>query len=129
MTNILIREVDPQIYARFKAKAAESGLKLGEALTRAMVGWIESQNTLSEKDDQRARNLAAYRRLKKTLEDNFQGKWVLISRGELLETGDTFEPIQNKMKELNLLGEQCFVFQVGKKYSQRNFGFGRRITR
>lgn len=129
MTNILIRDVDPLVYAKFKAKAAESGLKLGEAFTRALIDWIERQNTLKEKDYQRTLNLVAYRRLKKTLDEKFQGKWVLIARGELLETGDSLEPILSKMKQNNLLSEQCYVFQVGRQFSQRSFGFGRRIAK
>ncbi len=128
MPNVLIRDVDAQVYAQFKAKAAESGLKLGKAFTFAMLEWTEKQRRLTEKDEQRIRNLSAYRRLKKTLEDKFHGKWVLIGRGELLETGETIEPILQKIKQLNLLGEHSYVFQVGKSYSRRNFSFGRRIT-
>ncbi|MHA1450198.1 MAG: hypothetical protein ACTSP4_12330 [Candidatus Hodarchaeales archaeon] len=129
MPNVLIRDIDPEIYARFKDKAAASGLKLGEALTKAMSEWINSQKSLNEKDLQRIRNLAVYRKLKKSFEEDCRRKWILIARGELLKTSDTLESVLEEIRKLNLLGEYCYVFQAGRQHSKRNFGFGRRLSR
>jgi len=38
--NITIRKIDEAAFRRFKAKAAEEGMKLGEALTQAIELWI-----------------------------------------------------------------------------------------
>jgi len=39
--NVTVRGLDDAVYRRFKAKAVEEGLKIGEALTQAMKAWIE----------------------------------------------------------------------------------------
>ena len=127
MPNVLIRDVDTDTYTKFKAKAAQEGLKLGEAITKAMKDWMEKKKPFSEKDKQRQLNLLTYRRLKDTLRKEYDGMWVLIGRGEFLTSGDTLDPILSKIKTLNLEGEHCFVFQVGKEVKRRTFGFGRRV--
>ena len=38
--NLTIRGLNDSVFRRFKAKAAEEGMKLGEALTQAMDMWI-----------------------------------------------------------------------------------------
>ena len=42
--NVTIRGVDEAVYRRFKAKAIEEGMKLGEALTQAMELWIRQRS-------------------------------------------------------------------------------------
>ena len=127
MPNVLIRDVDTDTYTSFKAKAAQEGLKLGEAITKAMKDWMEKNRTFSEKDRQRQLNLLTYRKLKETFLKEYVGMWVLIGRGEFLASGDTLDPILTKIKDLSLQGEHCFVFQVGKEVKKRTFGFGRRV--
>ncbi|MFX0067081.1 MAG: hypothetical protein ACFFC7_33525 [Candidatus Hermodarchaeota archaeon] len=127
MPNVLIRDVDTDTYTSFKAKAAQEGLKLGEAITRAMKDWMEKNRPFSEKDKQRQLNLLTYRKLKETLLKEYDGMWVLIGRGEFLIAGDTLDPILAKIKALDLEGDHCFVFQVGKEVKKRTFGFGRRV--
>lgn len=127
LPNVLIRDVDTDTYTSFKAKAAQEGLKLGEAITKAMKDWMEKNRPLTEKDKQRKINLLTYRKLKETLLKEYDGMWVLIGRGEFLVSSDTLDPILSKIKALNLEGEHCFVFQVGKKVKKRTFGFGRRV--
>jgi len=41
--NITIRDLDEVVFKRFKAKAVEEGLKLGEALTHAMAMWVKQR--------------------------------------------------------------------------------------
>ena len=38
--NLTIRHLDETVFRKFKAKAAEEGMKLGQALTQAMEAWI-----------------------------------------------------------------------------------------
>ena len=111
LPNVLIRDVDTDTYTRFKAKAAQEGLKLGEAITKAMKDWMEKNRPFSEKDKQRQLNLLTYRKLKETLLKEYDGMWVLIGRGEFLISSDTLNPILTKIKDLNLEGEHCFIFQ------------------
>ncbi len=127
MPNVLIRDVDTDTYTSFKAKAAQEGLKLGEAITKAMKDWMEKNRPFSEKDKQRKLNLLTYRKLKETLLKEYNGRWVLIGRGEFLISSNDLDSILSKIKALNLEGEHCFVFQVCKEVKKRTFGFGRRV--
>ncbi len=38
--NITVRELNERVFRRFKAKAVEEGMKLGEALTQVMESWL-----------------------------------------------------------------------------------------
>lgn len=42
--NVTIRGLDEAVYKRFKAKAIEEGMKIGEALTQAMEMWIKHRS-------------------------------------------------------------------------------------
>ncbi|MEM2902241.1 MAG: hypothetical protein QXO32_05870 [Candidatus Bathyarchaeia archaeon] len=42
--NVTVRNLDEDIFRRFKAKAVEKGLKLGEALTQAMEAWVKQSS-------------------------------------------------------------------------------------
>ena len=42
--NITIRGLDEAVFRRFKAKAVEEGLKIGEAVTQAMKLWIRERS-------------------------------------------------------------------------------------
>ena len=44
MKNLLtVRNVDEDVLGKFKAKAAEGNLKMGEALTEAMEKWVTEE--------------------------------------------------------------------------------------
>ena len=45
--NVTIRGLDEAVFRRFKAKAVEEGLRLGEALTQAMKLWIEERSRVA----------------------------------------------------------------------------------
>ena len=38
--NVTVRDLDEKVFRRFKGKAAERGMKMGEAVTRAMQLYI-----------------------------------------------------------------------------------------
>jgi hypothetical protein len=125
--SVLIREIDKEIYAKFKAKAIEQGLKVGEALTRAMKEWIKSNETVSEEEAMSKKNLFVYRTLIKDLEKSHPSKWGLISNGELQCIKDTREELAQELEHRNLSGSPCLMFQIGVKVRKRTFGIGSRI--
>ena len=43
-TNIAVREIDKEVFRKFKAKTVEDDMKLGEALTLAMNFWLMKKN-------------------------------------------------------------------------------------
>lgn len=45
--NITIRGLDEAVFKRFKAKAVEEGMKLGEAVTQAMQMWVSRKRARS----------------------------------------------------------------------------------
>ena len=42
--NITVRGVDEEVFRRFKARAVEEGMRLGEALTQAMEMWLQQRS-------------------------------------------------------------------------------------
>jgi hypothetical protein len=46
---IAVRDVDENVYRKFKARAVSERLKLGVALTKAMKEWLEENRKKSEK--------------------------------------------------------------------------------
>jgi len=43
-TNIAVREIDEEVFRKFKAKTIDEDMKLGEALTLAMKFWLMCYN-------------------------------------------------------------------------------------
>jgi len=43
--NITIRDLSEAVFRKFKAKAVEEGMKLGEAITQAMEVWVKQRTT------------------------------------------------------------------------------------
>ncbi|MHA1785366.1 MAG: hypothetical protein ACTSX4_06140 [Candidatus Helarchaeota archaeon] len=126
--SILIRNIDKTVYAKFKAKAAEKGLKIGEALTIAMKEWIELSKKLTVQEKERDVNLVVFRTILRDLEKNHMHEWALISGGELICVKKSRDEIQSVMKSQNLIGKPCYTFQIGKKITKRTFGIGSRTS-
>ncbi|MHA1145900.1 MAG: hypothetical protein ACTSRW_14255 [Candidatus Helarchaeota archaeon] len=126
--SILIRGIDKETYAKFKAKAMEHGLKVGEALTLAIKDWIDAKNQSTAEENERKKNLTTYRSIIRDLEKSHFQKWGLISNGDLQTIRDTREEIIEDIKSRNLVGKPCYIFQIGKKMRKRTFGLGSRTT-
>jgi len=47
--NLTIRGLNESVFRKFKAKAVEEGMKLGQALTQAMDMWIRHSTDKREK--------------------------------------------------------------------------------
>lgn len=41
--NVSVRDVDPQVFRKFKAKTVEIGIKTGTAMTQALKEWAEKE--------------------------------------------------------------------------------------
>ncbi len=50
-TFIAVRNVDGEVYRRFRAKSVQEKIKLGRALTIAMNEWLSEQNAKTKKKD------------------------------------------------------------------------------
>ncbi|MFQ5977007.1 MAG: hypothetical protein ACE5OZ_02605 [Candidatus Heimdallarchaeota archaeon] len=119
--SIHIQDVDPHKFARFKAKAAENGLKIGEALEQAMDEWIGHQEHPLAETSQRLANVIALRRLRRTLETQHKGSWVVIANGDLKLVVPSLPELQATLGDTELPWDHAFVFQVGKPMQKRTF--------
>ena len=89
--DVIIRNVPSKAYREFKSRAAKTGLRLGEALKRAMEEWtgdMEGSETLAHDP-----NDLAFRRMRATLERKYRGKYVALSSGQLVAVADSLEAL------------------------------------
>ena len=121
--DVLVRGMDGEIYAKLKARASERGLKIGEALTEAIKVWLKNSSENDENERERNLNIATYRRMKRFLEKNHRGKWVLIARGEVIKVADFLNEIVEASKSEKLTERPCLVFKVGETGIKRTLGF------
>ena len=40
----IVRDVDPKVFRKFKAKTIEAGMKTNTAMTQALKEWVEKRN-------------------------------------------------------------------------------------
>lgn len=124
---LVIRDADETVYARFKAKAAFKGLKIGEAITEAMKKWVEEEIPSDSNEAKQESNNIAYRRMIPDLRNNYLGKWGVVSKGDLLGIFDNkkaaLEAIQSHESVPSLL------FPISEKKERRIVRLGiRRLT-
>ena len=125
---LVIRDADEEIYARFKAKAALRGLKIGEAITKAMEKWIIDENPPNSIEAMQNRNNFAYRRIIRDLERKFSNKWGLISNGDLVGTFEDKNQALNAIKNLSS-SEPNLLFQITDQKDPRIVRLGiRRVS-
>ena len=61
MSDVLLKKVDPKLYARLKAEAASESKSVGEVFNEAVKVWLA---TRAARDDERERNVEVYQRIK-----------------------------------------------------------------
>ncbi len=125
--SVLIKDVDKELYAQFKAAAAMRGLRLSEALCKAMKYWIEMEKATDEDDTERMINNAVYRRLIPQLIEDHEGDWVVISKGELVGIFKSRSEAIMAIKTNNLVQNCNIVAPITKKQRRVTLGFGRKI--
>jgi hypothetical protein len=125
--SVLIKDVDKELYAQFKAAAVMRGLRLNEALCKAMEYWIKLEQTKDKSDDERMLNNAAYRRLIPQLLKDHEGEWIVISKGELIGIFNSRLDAVKAIKIHNLLNQCNLVSPISTRKRKVTLGFGRKL--
>lgn len=86
--NVHLRKVDEKRYRLFKSAAARKNVSLSKAFEEAISTWASKSDDISE---EQVMNDLAYRKMKKQLEKQFQGKYAVIADGKFLGAEDTLE--------------------------------------
>jgi len=85
--DVLIRNFDPELYRRLKARAAARGEKIGEALTEATEYLLSKREVTTEADV----NNAAYASAMGDLAQKYPGKYVVFCDGRFIGPADDLE--------------------------------------
>lgn len=120
--DVLVRGIDDEVYAKLKAQAAERGLRIGEALTEAIKAWLSNSPEKDERERERDLNIATFRRMRRFLEKNHQGRWALIAKGEVIKLADSLSEIVEARKSEGLSERPCLVFKIGEPVVRRTLG-------
>ncbi|MCY3412826.1 MAG: hypothetical protein INQ03_14410 [Candidatus Heimdallarchaeota archaeon] len=123
--SVLIKDIDKELYSKFKAEAALHGIKVGEALTLAMQTWLDQQHKNSQNDPDRTRNNATYRRLIFSLEKEHAGKWMIINKAQLVGVFANREEALKMAKNKNLEGHSI-ICPISSTQQTRTLGLRRR---
>ncbi|MFW9996578.1 MAG: hypothetical protein ACFFD4_31325 [Candidatus Odinarchaeota archaeon] len=123
---MLIKDIDKELYARFKAVAALRGLRLNDALCQAMACWIEKESPKDDNERDRIQNNAIYRRMFPDLIGENEGKWIVIAGGELLGIFTDRESAIEEIKNKGLQNSCNIVSPITRKRRKITLGFGRR---
>lgn len=86
--NVHLRNVNEKRYKLFKSAAARKSVTLSKAFEDAISAWAMDSEEISE---EQVMNNLTYRKLKKQLEKQYSGKYVVIAGGKLLGAEDTLE--------------------------------------
>lgn len=86
--NVHLRNINEKRYRLFKSAAAKRSVSLSKAFEEAINAWISRSEEESEKQVQ---NDLTYRKMKKQLERQFSGKYVIIADGKFLGAENSLE--------------------------------------
>ncbi len=109
---IVVKNADEIVYSRFKAKAAEKGLRIGEAVTEAMNMWLEQKKNEDIYQIMEDRNEIAFRRIFPELLKQHKGKWGIISNGDLIDVYKTRMECFKAIKAQDLLEGPNLIFPI-----------------
>jgi hypothetical protein len=123
--SVLIKEVDKELYAKFKSKAALKGLRINEAFTEAIIQWLAEGAIKDTKNLMRQQNNATFRRIFPDLVKDHEGKWVVISEGLMIGIfGDRKAAIKAVIE--NKLEDKCnIVSPISNKKRTTRLGLRR----
>ena len=111
---LVIKNADEITYSRFKAKAAEKGLRIGEAITDAMKIWLKQAQSADIEKIMEDRNEIAFRRIFPGLLKQHEGKWGIISSSDLIGVYQTREECHETIREQGLSAVPNLVFPIQK---------------
>jgi len=106
--DVIIRGVRLRLYREFKAQASKMGLKLSEALQKAIERWLfeNSQSAFVMSDP----NQLAFAKLAAQIELKYRGKYVGVCGGKLF-VAEKLEDLLTQLKEAGVT--RAIVSQVG----------------
>jgi hypothetical protein len=110
-------QIPDRLQAEFEQRARERYGEAGpaRALQEAIALWLETVTKPDDLKAERALNNQVYRELKRDLEREYQGKYVVIAHGALQGAGDTLEQVAGLAPE----ARHRLVFQVGEAPPRR----------
>ncbi len=106
--NVHLRNVNEKRYRLFKSAAARKSVSLSKAFEDAISTWAMGSQDISE---EQVMNDLTYRKMKKQLEKQYSGKYVVIADGKLLGAEDSLE----KAWSLASPYENALVTRISKK--------------
>ena len=80
MSDVLLKNVDPKLYARLKAEAASQSKTVGQVFNEAVKVWLGARGA---KDEERERNVEVYEKIKKTIPQH-PNDYFVIAKGTYL---------------------------------------------
>ncbi len=80
MSDVLLKKVDPKLYARLKAEAASQSKSVGEVFNEAVKVWLA---TKGPRDEERERNVEAYLKIKRRISQH-PNDYFVIANGTYL---------------------------------------------
>ncbi len=86
--NVHLRNVNEKRYKLFKSAAARKSVSLSKAFEDAISTWTIDSEEISE---EKVMNDLAYRKMRKQLEKQYSGKYVVIAEGKFLGSEDVLE--------------------------------------
>ncbi len=86
--NVHLRKVNERQYRLFKSAAAKRSVSLSKHFEEAIGAWASGSEEISE---EQVMNDLTYRRMKKRLEREFSGKYIIIAGGKFLGAEDFLE--------------------------------------
>ncbi len=80
MSDVLLKKVDPKLYARLKAEAASESKSVGEAFNEAVRVWLATRGA---RDEERERNVEVYLKIKQRISQH-PNDYFVIAKGTYL---------------------------------------------
>jgi DNA repair protein RadC len=95
LPDVLLKKVDPKLYARLKAEAAAESKSVGAAFNEAVKVWLASKGA---KDEERERNVEVYLKIKKRIPQH-PNDYFVIAKGTFLGRFHSLSEAFEKLKE------------------------------
>lgn len=113
--SVLIKDVDKELYKKFKAKAVLKGIKVGTALSLAIEKWLQEDDIITDEETNRIRNNETYNKLLPRLIRDNRNAWVVISEGEFIGVFKSQKDAIEAVESNNLYGKVNIVSQIAKE--------------
>ena len=95
MSDVLLKKVDPKLYARLKAEAASESKSVGAVFNEAVKVWLATRGV---RDEERERNVEVYLKIKKRISQH-PNDYFVIAKGTYLGHFRSLSKAFEKLKE------------------------------